>query len=84
MPAQNSDRNTATIRTTVNLTVLTILSSLIFRVFGWEVSVDELAFWTPVIAPVAAIFYRASLVLSEKWPWLGYILFGKVRPPTYR
>ncbi len=80
----SSDRNTATIRTTVNTTVLTILSSLIFRLFKWEVSVDDLVLWSPIIAPVAAIFYRASLVLSEKLPWLGYILFGKVKPPTYR
>lgn len=72
----------ATVRTTVNTTVISVAVSLLARWFGWEIDVTDPVFiaGTAVVVPV---FYRASIWASEKWPAIGYILFGKVASPKY-
>lgn len=73
----------ATIRTTVNSTVLLYITIFLNWVFDWNISLDDLAPFAPVILAVVAIFYRLSLWLNEKFPTLGWILFGYKTPPSY-
>lgn len=75
-------KNVATVRTTVNSTALLILASVGSHLFGWNVDLSD-----PVVvaalAVVTPIFYRASRWACDKWPTLGYILFGKSATPEY-
>lgn len=79
---KKSSKNVATVRTTVNSTLLLVISSVCSRVFGWNVDLSDPVV-VLVLAGVTPIFYRASRWASEKWPTLGYILFGKVATPQY-
>jgi hypothetical protein len=78
-----NDTNTATVRTTVNGTILTGVIIAVAAMFGWSIEVADLAPYLPVLAGAIAVFYRLSLVASKKWPNLGYVLFGKVTTPAY-
>jgi len=78
-----NDLNTATVRTTVNGTILTGVIIAVAAGFGWSIEVADLAPYLPVLAGSIAVFYRLSLVVSKKWPSLGYVLFGKTTTPTY-
>lgn len=78
-----NDLNTATVRTTVNGTILTGVIIAVAAGFGWTIEVADLAPYLPVLAGAIAVFYRLSLVVSAKWPNLGYVLFGKAKAPTY-
>ncbi len=77
------DTTVGTIRTGVQTTVLTAVAAVMCKVFGWDVQVEDLLPWLPVVAPVALVFYRLSRYLSDKLPGLGYILFGIVKKPAY-
>lgn len=78
-----NNTNTATVRTTVNGTILTALIIATAAIFGWSIEVADLAPFLPVLAGAIAIFYRLSLVISAKWPSAGYVLFGKATTPSY-
>jgi len=78
-----NDTNTATVRTTVNGTILTAVIIAVAAMFGWTIEVADLAPYLPVLAGAIAIFYRLSLVVSKKWPNAGYVLFGKSTAPAY-
>lgn len=78
-----NDTTTATTRTTVNGTILTALIIAAANVFGWSIEMADLAPFLPVLAAVILGFYRLSLTLSERWPWVGYVLFGTKKTPTY-
>ena len=73
----------ATVRTGWNAGVLALVLALVRRVFGFEVSVELVELFAPVLAVVVAIFYRASRVLADRYPTLGYVLFGSPQSPTY-
>lgn len=77
------DETIGTIRTTYNTTLLTLVGLTLNKVFGWELALEDLTPYLPVIAAIVAVFYRASLVLSEIWPPVGYILFGHKTVPSY-
>ena len=72
-----------TVRTTVNMTVLTLIATVIARYTNWSVEVEDLLPYTPLIAGVVAIFYRLSLYLAQKFSWIGVILYGINAPPKY-
>lgn len=76
--------NTATVRTTVNMLVLTAIVSVVARYTGWEVKVEDLLPYLPALAPVAAVFYRLSRYLTGRFPVLGWILFGSGKEPEYK
>jgi hypothetical protein len=78
------NRNIATIRTTVNGTVLAAVLALIAKLTGWEVSTDELLPYVPALVPIIAVFYRVTLWLSVKFPSVAWVLFGKGEPPKYK
>jgi hypothetical protein len=78
-----NDTRTATVRTTVNGTILTGIIIAVAAGFGWTIEVADLAPYLPVLAAAIGVFYRLSLYLSERWPRLGYILFGRNTLPAY-
>lgn len=71
------------VRTTVNGTVLAALLALFAKITGKEIKVEDLLPYVPLFAPVLAVFYRLSLALSQKFPWLGVALYGINKPPEY-
>lgn len=73
----------ATVRTTVNASVLAALLALIARLTHWQVQAEDLLPYMPIIIPVVAAFYRLSLMLSKRYPWLGTILYGVNAAPVY-
>lgn len=78
-----NDTTTATVRTTVNGTVLTAVIALVVKITGWDITVEEVLPYTPLMVPIIAIFYRASRAIADKWPKIGVILFGPRATPTY-
>ena len=75
--------NIATVRTTVNTTVLAAILALIAKLTHWSVTAEDLLPYMPLIIPVVAAFYRVSLLLSQKFAWLGNILYGVPTAPIY-
>lgn len=78
-----NNTTTATVRTTVNGTVLAIIVVVISKLTNWQVQIEDLAPYLPIFAAVLAIFYRLSRAVTDKWPVVGYVLFGKVATPKY-
>lgn len=72
-----------TIRTTVNMTVLGAIIALVAKFTDWDLEVDDLLPFVPILIPVVAAFYRLSLYLAHKIEWLGVLLYGINAPPTY-
>lgn len=72
-----------TVRTTTNVTVMAAILALIAKFTNWNVQADDLLPYVPIIVPVVAVFYRASLALAKKFPGLGVILYGINAPPAY-
>ena len=78
-----NNRNTATVRTGVNATVIAAVVWVIETFTSWNIDTTDPLF----IAGVGAVFtvgYRISLELVRVAPWLGRILFGVNTAPTYR
>lgn len=78
-----NNATTATVRTTWNGTIVAALIVATAAIFGWDVNLDDLAPFLPVIGIFIGVFYRASLWAAAKWPSLGYVLFGKPATPAY-
>ena len=77
-----NDKNTATIRTTVNSAWVSAVAVLLTNLFGWEIDLNDPVVIL-VLPAVGVVVYRISVVLSEKIPWIGYILYGVNRSPGY-
>ena len=78
-----NDINTATKRTTINGTILTAVIIAVANLFGWTIEMADLAPFLPLFAGAILVFYRLSLVVSEKWPQAGYVLVGSKQQPHY-
>lgn len=72
-----------TVRTTTNVTIMSVILALIAHFTNWHVQADDLLPYVPIIVPVVAAFYRLSLFLSKKYAWLGVLLYGINAPPKY-
>lgn len=72
-----------TVRTTVNMTVLTLIATVIARYTNWSVEVEDLLPYTPLISGAVLVFYRLSLYVSQKFTWIGVVLYGINSPPKY-
>lgn len=77
-----NDHNTATVRTTWSLALTSLLAYLAHVVFGVEIETSD-PLIILIVPAVAGIVHRLSLVLSEKVPYFGYVLFGINRSPEY-
>jgi hypothetical protein len=85
-----SSETTGTIRTGVNATVASaIVAATLYALDRWadiEVSTDDPAvvlFLIPAAGAIVAFVYRLSRYLADRFPALGYVLFGIPRPPSY-
>lgn len=76
------NKQIATVRTTVNSTALALVAMLLSRLFGVTIDLTD-PLIVAAVAVVTPIFYRLSLWASEKWPVLGYVLFGKNATVSY-
>jgi len=64
------------IKTAFNTSILVILFTSLNIIFDWNITVEHLLPFVPIIFVVLGMFYRASLVITKKWPNMGYILFA--------
>ena len=78
-----SDQNIASTRTTVNTTVLALIVMFANRFLEWDLTVEDLLPYMPVIVPVYFFFVRLSYAIAEKYPALARVLFGIVKEPVY-
>ena len=77
-----SDVRTATIRTAVPTAWTTLAAWAVAR-FGFELSDADWQALLLVMPVLAGVGYRLLRVLEDRWPSLGYVLFGSVRTPHY-
>ncbi len=84
-----TDTGVATLRTTWNAAVIAAfvwVANWIANRYGYAVDVSSPWFIAGATA-VAGVGYRLSVAISE-WaasrPWVGHVLFGKPKPPTYQ
>lgn len=78
-----NDTLRASLRTGWFAGILTAILGLLNSRFGWELTVEDLLPFAPVVAIVAGVVYRASRVLADRWPSIGFVLFGSRQTPTY-
>lgn len=83
MTEQSGSANVGTVRTTVNTTILVAIAAILAKVFKVKVEAEDLLPYAPIAVPVVAIFYRLSRAVTDRWPQIGYVLFGNTRPPDY-
>lgn len=83
MPEPSASANVGTVRTTVNSTILVAIAAIAAKVFKVKVQAEDLLPYAPIAVPVVAIFYRLSRAITDRWPQIGYVLFGNARPPAY-
>lgn len=77
-----TETGVASVRTGWHLTIFSAIAAVIYKVSGVTISVDDLLVFSPAIGIVGGVFYRASRFLTDKYPALGYVLFGTKKTPT--
>ena len=78
-----TDTLRASLRTGWFAGILTAFLGTINARFGWDLTVDDLLPFAPVVAIIAGVAYRASRVLADRWPSIGFVLFGSTKAPSY-
>lgn len=78
-----TDTLRASLRTGWFAGILTAILGTINARFNWDLTVDDLLPFAPVVAIAAGVAYRASRVLADRWPSIGFVLFGSTKTPTY-
>jgi len=69
------------IMTTVNTGILLILFRACEWIFQVDITPENITRWIPVFAVVVGIFMRLSLYIADRWPPVGYVLFGIKEKP---
>jgi len=79
----STPKNISTKRTTVNATVVGYIIYAINRLFGWHLDLNDadMLIVIPVLGVVLGIGYRLSRAITDKWPQLGWVLFGSAKEP---
>lgn len=83
MSEPSASANVGTVRTTVNTTILVAVAAVAAKVFDVDIEAEDLLPYVPIAIPVIAAFYRLSRAITDRWPQIGYVLFGNARPPSY-
>jgi len=80
----NSPENVSTKRTAVNSGIVVFVIGLISWLTGKEIKLDSesMIYVSVIFGVVSGIFYRASRLVADNVPWLGWILFGSVMKPV--
>ena len=77
-----NNRNTTTVRTGVNATVIAAIVWIIEQNTWWNIDTTDPMFIAGV-GVVVTVGYRISLELVRVAPWSGRILFGISQAPSY-
>ena len=77
-----SDTNTASVRSGWQVGVFTAGAALLYKLTGWDIKIEDLLPFAPLVGFFAGVFYRFSRVISDKLPWVGYVLFGNRKVPA--
>lgn len=80
VPSQSA--NVGTVRTGWNVTIVLIAAGLISRYTDLELDVED-PIVVAVLGGAVTVFYRLSRVISDRYKWIGYVLFGSPRIPAY-
>lgn len=72
----------ASVRTGWQLSIFAAIATLVYKFSGVTITTDQLLFLSPVVGIVGGVFYRFSRFISEKYPSVGYVLFGTKKTPT--
>ena len=78
-----SDQNVASTRTTVNTTVISLIVVLLNKYLNWDLTLEDLLPWMPLIVPVYFAAVRVSYFVAERYPQFARVLFGITKEPVY-
>ena len=85
-PDPASPVNVSTKRTAVNITTVGLIIYAVSYVTGKEISIDPddpiNLLLVPAIGVVGGIGYRLSRWATNRWPSLGWVLFGSGKEPA--
>lgn len=68
MREPSGSANVGTVRTTVNTTILAAIAGVAAKVFKVKIDAEDLLPYVVLVAPVVAVFYRASRAITDRWP----------------
>lgn len=77
-----TETGVASVRTGWHMAVFSAIAAFIYKISGVTITVDDLLLLSPAVGVVGGVFYRASRYFTEKYPALGYVLFGTKKTPT--
>lgn len=81
------DTTIGAVRTGISTAWIMGFFTALCSIFHWDISPEDLAphlpWIMPVVAIVAGIAWRAMTFIVNKFPALGYILFGTQKKPAY-
>lgn len=80
-PSQSA--NVGTVRTGWNATLALIIAAVIGRYTDINVDMED-PIVIAVLGGAITVFYRLSRVISDRYTWVGYVLFGSPRTPSYQ
>lgn len=80
--AAEQTKDTASLRTGWYIGVVTAVAAGASKLFDWQIEVEDLLPFAPAAAVAAGVAYRAVIVVTGKFPWLGYIVFGNKQQPA--
>lgn len=83
MSAPSQSANVGTVRSGWNTTIYIAIVGAISRYTELDIDIED-PFVVAVLGGVFAMFYRLSRVVADRWTWVGYVLFGSPRTPSYQ
>lgn len=81
VPSQSA--NVGTLRTGWNGTLALIVAGVISRYTTLDIDIEDPLF-VAGLGGAITVFYRLSRVISDRYTWIGYVLFGSPRTPSYQ
>ena len=67
----------------MNTSIMASLVLLLNQIFNWNLTLNDITPYMPLIVGVIFFTYRLSLALASLSPWLGKVLFLINEPPSY-
>lgn len=77
-----SSENIGTIRTGLPAAWATFITWLVAK-FGLNFQEEDYALLMIAVPIVIPVFYRIAREIETKWPYVGQIIFGTTKAPTY-
>lgn len=80
-PSQSA--NVGTVRTGWNTSIVLVVAGLVARYTTVDLDIED-PITVGVLSGGILVFYRLSRVISDRYSWVGYVLFGSPRTPSYQ